>query len=62
MTILEVYTRHGFICTRTRLFERRSKRRDREHAAAGGLHLAALAFSSGMENLHILELGSLVET
>ena len=62
MTVLEINTRHGLICACPRRFERRPECRDGEHAAAGSLYFAAVAFSSGMENLHIFELGCLVET
>jgi hypothetical protein len=62
MTVLEMNPRHGLICACPRRSERGPERRDGEHATAGSLYFAAAAFSSGMENLHILEFGCLVET
>src|SRR5215467_5205845 len=62
MTVLEMNMRHGFICACPRQFERRTERRNREHATADGFYITAVALGSGMENLHILERGGLIET
>src|SRR4029077_4940887 len=62
MTVFEMNTRYGFICACPRRFECGPERGDRQDAAPGSFYVAAVAFSSGMENLHILELGRLVET